>query len=67
MRAYAEATDAGFDVMIQEIIPGADSDVVNYNSYFWNGEPLAEFTAQQLRKAPPEFGAPRRRDEQERP
>jgi predicted ATP-grasp superfamily ATP-dependent carboligase len=56
--AYQEAADANLEVMLQEIIPGDDSDVVNYNSYFWNGEPLVEFTAQQLRKAPPKTGAP---------
>jgi predicted ATP-grasp superfamily ATP-dependent carboligase len=56
--AYQQATDAGLEVMLQEIIPGDDSQVVNYNSYFWNGEPLVEFTAQQLRKAPPKIGAP---------
>ena len=57
--AYQQAADAGLEVMLQEFIPGDDSQVVNYNSYSWNGEPLVEFTAQQLRKAPPEFGAPR--------
>ncbi len=56
--AYQQATDVGLEVMLQEIIPGDDSQVVNYNSYFWNGEPLVEFTAQHLRKAPPNFGAP---------
>lgn len=57
--AYQQAADAGLEVMLQEIIPGDDSHVVNYNSYFWNGEPLVEFTAQQIRKAPPEWGSPR--------
>ena len=57
--AYEQAVAAGIEVMVQEYIPGDDSQVVNYNSYFWNGEPLVEFTAQQIRKAPPEFGAPR--------
>jgi predicted ATP-grasp superfamily ATP-dependent carboligase len=58
MSAYRQATGAGLGVVIQELIPGDDSDVVNYNSYFWDGKPLVEFTAQQIRKAPPEFGAP---------
>jgi D-aspartate ligase len=57
--AYLEAVDAGLAVTIQEIIPGADSDVVNYNSYTWEGRPVAEFTARQLRKAPPKLGSPR--------
>ncbi len=55
---YQQAMDAGMDVMLQEIIPGDDTHVVNYNSYFWGGQPLVEFTAQHLRKAPPEFGSP---------
>lgn len=55
---YQQAVDAGMDVMLQEIIPGEDDHVVNYNSYFWDGKPLVEFTAQQIRKAPPEFGSP---------
>ena len=57
--AWIEAADAGLGVTIQEIIPGADSAVVNYNSYTWAGRPIAEFTARQLRKAPPAFGSPR--------
>jgi len=57
--AYAAAVDAGLAVMLQEIIPGEDSAVVNYNAYFWDGKPAAEFTARQLRKAPPAFGSPR--------
>jgi D-aspartate ligase len=56
--AYRQAAGAGLEVMIQEIIPGEDTQVINYNSYFWDGKPLVEFTAQQIRKAPPKFGAP---------
>lgn len=59
MRAYSDAAAAGLDVMLQEIIPGGDSNGVNYNSYFWNGEPVAEFTAPKIRNAPPTFGSPR--------
>jgi D-aspartate ligase len=59
LRAYQQAADRGFEVMIQELIPGDDACGVNYNAYFWDGEPLVEFTAQQLRNAPPEFGSPR--------
>jgi predicted ATP-grasp superfamily ATP-dependent carboligase len=57
--SYGQAVEAGLTVMLQEIIPGDDSAVVNYNAYVWNGEPVAEFTARQLRKAPPAFGSPR--------
>lgn len=58
LAVYQQAAGAGMDVMLQEIIPGDDTHVMNYNSYFWDGQPLVEFTAQQLRKAPPEFGSP---------
>lgn len=57
--AYQRATDAGLEVMLQELIPGPDACGVNYNSYSWNGEPLVEFTARKVRNAPPEFGSPR--------
>jgi D-aspartate ligase len=56
---FSEAAAAGLDVMLQEIIPGGDDDVVNYNSYSWGGAALVEFTARQLRKAPPRYGSPR--------
>ena len=58
-QSYARSADAGLKVMLQEIVPGPDSSVVNYNAYTWNGEVLADFTARQLRKAPPAFGSPR--------
>jgi len=57
--AYEDARAAGLSVMLQEIIPGPDELVVNYNAYIWDGVPRAEFTARQLRKAPPRFGSPR--------
>jgi D-aspartate ligase len=56
---YQQAADAGLDVMLQELIPGDDSLGVSYHSYWWNGKPLVEFTAQQIRNGPPEFGSPR--------
>jgi predicted ATP-grasp superfamily ATP-dependent carboligase len=56
--AYQEAELAGMKVMLQELIPGEDSLGVNYNSYFWNGEPVVEFTAKKIRSAPPELGSP---------
>jgi D-aspartate ligase len=59
IKAYQEAADAGLETMLQEWIPGIDSFGVNYNSYFWNSEPLIEFTAQKIRNAPPQFGSPR--------
>ena len=57
--AYRAAADAGVDVLIQELIPGPDSNGVNHNAYRWDGEILAECTARKLRLAPPRFGVPR--------
>ncbi len=59
LAAYQEAADAGLETMLQELIPGDDTQGVNYNSYFWNGEPLVEFTAEKVRNAPPGLGSPR--------
>jgi len=59
MSVYRKAEDAGLEVMLQEIIPGDDAEVVNYNAYFENGEPLVEFTAEHVRNAPPWWGSPR--------
>ncbi len=56
--AYRQAAGAGLSVVLQELIPGGDTLGVNYNSYFWEGQPLAEFTAQKVRSAPPELGSP---------
>lgn len=56
---YQKAADAGLEVMLQEIIPGNDVNVVNYNAYFSQGKPLLEFTAQHIRNAPPFWGSPR--------
>jgi len=49
----------GFEVMIQELIPGDDTQGVNYNSYFVAGTPIAEFTARKVRLEPPFLGSPR--------
>lgn len=57
-RAYAEAIKAGLEVMVQEFIPGNARQGANYNSYFWGGEPLAEFTARKVRNAPSASGSP---------
>ena len=57
--AYARAQAAGIETMLQEIIPGPDAEGVNYNSYFVDGKPIAEFTAKKVRLEPPFFGSPR--------
>jgi D-aspartate ligase len=58
LAAYRNAKAAKLEVMVQEYIPGDETLGVNYNSYFWNGEPLVEFTATKVRMSPPEFGIP---------
>ena len=57
--AYNEAAEVGLEVLLQEFIPGDDTQGVNYNSYTWDGHPLAEYTARKVRLYPPEFGVPR--------
>ena len=56
---YDAAMEAGVDVVIQELIPGPDSNGVNYNAYRCDGEVLAQCTARKIRLAPPRFGIPR--------
>lgn len=57
-KIFTAANDAGIEIMLQEYIPGDDSTNVNYNSYYVNGEPVAEFTAQKVRMHPRNFGVP---------
>jgi predicted ATP-grasp superfamily ATP-dependent carboligase len=56
---YLQAADAGCEVLLQEFIPGPDESGVNYNSYWWDGAPLVEFTAAKVRGGPPFIGSPR--------
>lgn len=56
---FRELQQFRFKVMLQEIIPGGASEGVNYNSYFVDCEPIAEFTAEKVRIDPPFFGSPR--------
>lgn len=55
---YQKAADEGLEVMLQEIIPGPDSNGVNYNAYIWDGEVRVEFTGKKVRSSPPRFGSP---------
>lgn len=59
LEAYEKARAAAIEVMVQEYIPGDETNGANYNSYFWGNEAVAEFTAQKVRYAPSEFGVPR--------
>ncbi|MEZ4599288.1 MAG: hypothetical protein R2940_05825 [Syntrophotaleaceae bacterium] len=56
---YRQSADCNLEVMLQEIIPGGDETVVNYNAYAWEGRSLVEFTARHIRNAPPMWGSPR--------
>lgn len=57
-RAYVEAEQAGFRMMVQELIPGDDGQEVNYNALVINGQVRVEFTACKVRMAPPGGGVP---------
>lgn len=59
MDSYREANEAGIEVMLQEMIPGDDTSGANYNSFFWDGNLLVDFTAEKIRLAPPKYGVPR--------
>lgn len=58
IKEYNSAAHFNLDVMIQEYIPGDDTNGVNYNSYFWNNDCYLDFTAQKIRLSPPQFGVP---------
>ena len=57
--AYRRAEEAGTEMMVQEFIPGDDASGANYNSYFIDGAPEVEITAQKVRLSPPQLGFPR--------
>lgn len=59
LSVYQQAAEVGLEVMLQELIPGDDSLGVSYHSYSWDDKTLVEFTAQQIRNGPPDFGSPR--------
>ncbi|APG26929.1 hypothetical protein A7E78_03215 [Syntrophotalea acetylenivorans] len=56
---YRLAAENNLEVMLQEIIPGGDDAVVNYNAYTWQGQALTEFTSRHIRNAPYLWGSPR--------
>jgi D-aspartate ligase len=58
-RSFVKAQKADTEIMIQEFVHGDDTSGINYNSYFVNGEPIAEFTARKVRLDPPRYGSPR--------
>lgn len=56
---YQMAAKNHLEVMLQEIIPGGDDAVVNYNAYTWQGQTMTEFTSRHIRNAPHRWGSPR--------
>ena len=57
-RECKKAKAAGFRTMIQEFIPGPDSENINYNSYTIDSRVVVDFTAKKVRLSPPESGVP---------
>src|SRR5215207_2251687 len=58
LRAYTVARSHSLEVVLQELIPGDEQCGAVYNSYFWDGEPLVEFTSRKIRNSPPDTGSP---------
>jgi D-aspartate ligase len=59
VRAWSAARELGFEVLVQEFVPGDDTLGINYNAYFLDGRPAAECTARKVRLSPPRVGFPR--------
>lgn len=57
--AFSRAAQLGLECLLQEIVPGGDSCVVNYNAFFIDGDAVAETTAVHVRNGPPHWGSPR--------
>jgi D-aspartate ligase len=55
---WERAERAGVDTLVQEFIPGSESEGVNYNAYLVDGEPVVEVTARKVRLSPPDIGYP---------
>jgi D-aspartate ligase len=58
VRSYSVARSLSLEVLLQELIPGDELCGAVYNSYFWNGEPLVEFTSRKIRNSPADTGSP---------
>lgn len=54
---YRAAREAGFDVLIQELVPGDELCGANYNAYAWDSG-CVDLTADKIRNSPPETGSP---------
>ncbi len=56
---FSNLVESGLVLMIQEFIPGPDSQNVNYMSFVDNYKTHVEFTAAKVRNDPPSTGSPR--------
>ncbi|MCK4735730.1 MAG: hypothetical protein KAT65_24965, partial [Methanophagales archaeon] len=57
VKAYTKATSSGHDVVIQEVIPGSDTNLHLAGAYFNHAsEPLGIFTFRRIRQYPHVFG-----------
>lgn len=56
-KGYSRATSSGYEVVIQEVIPGSDVNVYGFCSYFnHDSEPLGIFIYKKIRGYPQGFG-----------
>jgi D-aspartate ligase len=56
--AWRRSERAGIGTVIQEFVPGSESEGANYNAYLVDGEPAVEVTARKVRLSPPDLGYP---------
>jgi predicted ATP-grasp superfamily ATP-dependent carboligase len=57
LRAFRRGANYGYQMMLQEIIPGDANRLYTYGSYLdRNGRPLGQFTGRKLRQNPRMFG-----------
>lgn len=52
----AELLELGIEMLVTEIVPGAEDQFGGYYAYMEDGEPLFELTKRKLRQYPPVFG-----------
>lgn len=55
---YREAREAGFEVLLQELIPGDEAHEANYLTYRATAQDVVEFTARKIRNSPSHTGSP---------
>ncbi len=57
-RSFEEARAAGFEVLLQEYVPGDETEEGNYFAYRASEEAQVEFTAAKIRNFPSDTGSP---------